>query len=483
MCNIRKPLRQAATGAVVVVALALSLAGTARGALVGQWKFDGDLADSFGASDGTAIGDATAGTNNGISGGAVSFDGTDDAVRISQSVISGGSFTIAFWEFSPSGTNQGYFIGAGAGGGAGDIFLRRIGTQDHYAGGITQTSPPYTFGEPGPFARGQWHFNVVTHTGSNVGSWYVDGNLIASQPTTFPATGLRDHLYVGNRGDVQRDFDGRIDDLQIYNAPVRPAMVQALMDNPGKTLNEVFVPVLDNASFEQPRLTHSTSTGLDAANYVAADPASWSRGWSDSSTGTSNSVYHLRPGGETGSGLKSNGGYFYDMTDGDQGVGLILRSGSITESWVFQSLGTITAEDIGLTFMATVDTSVRYQGGLLFNGERGISFRSGVTEGRNGSFGVLESMDLSSATRIATSDDPFTTLTELFRPTPADIGKEIFLVVSVYDATPAGGSDQYQFDNVTLSVVPEPATWMLAAVGLAGVLAVGRRRRKGQSER
>lgn len=418
-------LRPASMTAACLALLVLS-AQPASAALVGHWTFDGHFNDSVGGfhatvpTPPTGTNDVFAGTANGIAGGAASFDANQDALVIPKEAMASSTFTIAFWEFSPTGSaNDGYFLGAGSDTeGLNQIFLRRYsiaaapqGTA--YAGRMGAV----TFPETGPHSRGVWHFNVITKDSAGSGKWYVDGNLAATQTSAFsPVTA---DLWLGNRKDWGRDFLGLIDDLQIYNTAARPAMVRALMDQPGKTLAEMFVPVLDNASFEEPRLAHSASTGLDAANYVAADPAAWGRGWTDSSGGTANSVYHLKPGGVNGTGLKSNGGYFYDMTDGDQGVGLILRSGSITEAWVFQSLGTITADEVGLTFMATVDTSVREQGGQLFDAERRISFRSGVTEGRNGSFGVLESMDLPSATRIATSNDPWTTLVELFRPTAA----------------------------------------------------------------
>ena len=344
-------------------------------------------------------------------------------------------------------------------------------------------NPAYTFGKPGPYPRGQWHFtSSATQPGSRA-RWYVDGNQVASQPR-LPTSGLTATSYLGNRGDLGRDFDGRIDDLQIYNTPVRPAMVQALMANPGKTLNDVF-----RSGAGQRQLRAAAADAFDEhrpgrRHDVAADPASWSRGWSDFSTGTSDSVYHLLPGGETGSGLKSNGGYFYDMTDGDQGVGLILRSAAITESWVFQSLGTITAEDS----RHDVHGHGRHLG--PGPGRRSFQRRTAhfVPQRRQRGSQRRASACWRAWTCPAPPGSPAATTrsarwSSWFRPTADDIGKEIFLVVSVFDATPAGGSDQYQFDNVTLSVVPEPATWMLAVLGFAGFLAAGRRRRTARSRR
>ena len=83
-----------------ITGLAL-LAGSANAALVGHWKFDGNLTDSVGSFDANAVGNTFAGTTNGQIGGAIALDGSGDAATISSSVINGTEFSISFWEFSP----------------------------------------------------------------------------------------------------------------------------------------------------------------------------------------------------------------------------------------------------------------------------------------------------------------------------------------------------------------------------------------------
>ena len=229
---------------------------------------------------------------------------------------------------------------------------------------------------------------------------------------------------------------------------------------------------LTNPSFEAPTLTLYTDGGQDRCNYQNSPATGWSGGWLIDPADNRDAIYQYRPGTN---GLKSNGGYFYDPTDGVNGGAIVLRlAEELDTGWQYQSLGTVTVEDVGKLFQARIDTSVRYAGTSTYDGERRISFRSGVTSGKNGSFGALESMDLSSATRSTLPDDPFHTITEFFQPDGNDLGKEIFLVFSVYDeAVPTG---QYQFDNVQLTLVPEPGTACLLVVGLLGLLGWVRRR-------
>jgi len=234
------------------VAAMLVCHGPVDAGLVGHWTFDSDFGDSVGTNHGTATG-ATL-DPAGMVGGAASFDGNDDRVVIPQNVIPAPEFTVAFWEYSPgaSGTNAGYMIGAGAGSGFDDVFLRRFpgagSTADNYAGGITQVVAGQTFGDFGPYAREAWHHHVVTHAGGR-GRWYVDGDLAAVQPSSTFA-GLTDDLFVGNRKDLQRDFLGKIDDLQVYDQWTAPSQAKALFDTPGSTVQDTAPQLVGHWKFD-----------------------------------------------------------------------------------------------------------------------------------------------------------------------------------------------------------------------------------------
>ncbi len=214
------------------------LAGTADAALIGHWKFDGNLTDSVGSLDATAVGDAAAGTTNGNIGGAISFDGVDDAAFIASSVISGAEFSISFWEFSPADATvaSGYMLAAGSGGvGYDEIYLRRFGS-DSYAGAVSADFPG--LGEA-VVSRGVWHHSLVTHTASGGGTttWYVDGALTLTQ-TGDTWTTLNNNLYLGNRENLARDFEGLLDDLQVYDETLTLADAAFLTANPGSVVPE-----------------------------------------------------------------------------------------------------------------------------------------------------------------------------------------------------------------------------------------------------
>lgn len=225
-----------------------------------------------------------------------------------------------------------------------------------------------------------------------------------------------------------------------------------------------------NPSFESPTLAQVTGTQPDGCNYQQALPTGWSGGWIETGDQNSNSLRHYRP---HLSGLKSNGGHFWDLIDGDHGAALILRASPqfIPTSWIYQSLGTVGEDDIGLIFVAEIDSSNRYGwGSANYQAERQIGFRTGVSSGRNGEFGDMVSMGLDTATRQTGENDPWHTLVDWFQPTEEHLGQEIFLVFSAQDVTGTGYNGQYQFDNVRLWVVPEPGTMGLLLLGLFGLL-------------
>ena len=200
--------------------------------LVGHWNFDGDLTDAVGSNDGTAVGNAYATTTGGKIGGAASFDGVDDAITISSAMLSNSPvWSISFWSYQNSGSgNTGYILGSGPSTDL-SLFVRRQ-SSDVYNYGST-TSGNNTTG----FARGAWHHHVFTFDGSKI-RYYVDGGAYANTEG-FDSDGILDlSIYFGNRSDLERDFAGMVDDLQVYNVKLSSANANWLYNNPGSTLSE-----------------------------------------------------------------------------------------------------------------------------------------------------------------------------------------------------------------------------------------------------
>ena len=243
--------------AVVVAAfsiLGVGVSNTDAATLQAHLKFDGDLTDSTGNGfDGTAVGDAAAGTTNGLVGGAASFDGSGDAVNISATVLNpdvssnASSFSLSFFEFSPdvNGDNAGYMISTGANStGTSGFFIRRSPDND---GGTSSdelnskvSSENFVFGGDNLFdtPRGQWnHVALTVDTVGLTANLYINGSL-ADTLSYSGAVPLGTNVVVGDRAAGGRDFLGLIDDLQIYDGVLTSGEVAFLNSNPGSVIPE-----------------------------------------------------------------------------------------------------------------------------------------------------------------------------------------------------------------------------------------------------
>jgi hypothetical protein len=234
----------------VTSVLLLSLVNNVSAGLIGYWKFDGDFKDSAATNDGVANGDVFAGTDNGIMGGAAEFDGSGDSIVIPTPLLSGTTWSLTWWSFAPEGSsNTGYMVASGNPSGYEAFFFRRYGAEV-YAGGITQdtnVTPRISLGEPGPYPRGQWHHHTVIHEGSsNTAFWYIDGilwvdtNAANTNETTF--TSFDEVIYVGNRKSGGRDFEGKIDDLRLYDEALPIERIEIIMLGGGLTYPFAYGP-------------------------------------------------------------------------------------------------------------------------------------------------------------------------------------------------------------------------------------------------
>jgi len=217
---------------------AFTLNSVAHAELIGHWRFDRDLTDSVATNDGTASGDVFTGTDNGILGGAAEFDGSGDFIVIPSPSLPGTTWSLTWWSFSPADSaNTGYMVASGDPSGYEAFFFRRFGPEV-YAGGVTQdtnVTPRISLGEPGPYPRGQWHHHAVLHDGgTSTASWYIDGqlwvdtNAANTDKTTF--TSFDEVMYVGNRKSGGRDFEGKIDDLRLFDHVLRVEEIERVMD-------------------------------------------------------------------------------------------------------------------------------------------------------------------------------------------------------------------------------------------------------------
>ncbi|MBI3332417.1 hypothetical protein HYZ99_05710 [Candidatus Peregrinibacteria bacterium] len=206
-------------------------------ALLGHWKFD----EGAGTTTADSTGNGHTGTlENGPTWttgtpvvvpnpAALSFDGTDDQVRVAQSgdfSFGTGSFTVTgFARTATGGTSLlGNFSTSHRGWGLYFYSTNRVNFFGYGNLGINDTSQAVTLLDD------QWHHvaGVYTRSGASLTiDTYVDGVLVGTNTATVGDITANSDLLFG-KYLLQPHYDGRLDDIRIYGRPLSGAEVGSL---------------------------------------------------------------------------------------------------------------------------------------------------------------------------------------------------------------------------------------------------------------
>jgi hypothetical protein len=225
------------TGIVVASSPTASHAG-----LVGLWRFkhDNNLLQGDASGNGnhaTPAGNADWVFDGVRNSGAMSFDGNNDflsaADSASLSVV--GDITIAAWvnvgNTIGGSNNWRGLLGKGVSsnpasyqfffnqGNLVPVFLRGTGNPANTVitgGGVVPT-------------ENTWEHWAITQSGTAV-TFYRNGNLVHNGTISTTMADDNGPLYIGNRGDSQLDWLGRMDDVAIFNESLSPSQIADIRD-------------------------------------------------------------------------------------------------------------------------------------------------------------------------------------------------------------------------------------------------------------
>lgn len=218
--------------------------GSPVGSAVGYWKFDegyGTTANNSG-SGGTALNGtltsmdspATYGsgwTQSGKFGKALNFDNTDDSVVVphSQSQLTTEGFTLSAW-VNPASLGESSFgriIDKSSGGSAENGYHLRMDADNKAYIRINVGSSFTSSNNSVPF--GKWTHLLVTVTEGSLVTFYINGEVSGTPGTASALSGITttNPLTIGNRsGATDRTFDGKIDEVKIYNYAISSTEVK-----------------------------------------------------------------------------------------------------------------------------------------------------------------------------------------------------------------------------------------------------------------
>jgi hypothetical protein len=208
--------------------------------LVSHWTFDETLEDEVGDNHGVFAGDVEptfVEGFDGTAGGAILFDGIDDAVTVNRVVQD--EMTLAAWiraEISQRNDGAQYYQGSGliyadVPGGANDFGMSVNG--DFVGFGIG--NPDMTVLSVTPVITEDWVHVAATRTidaaGVSVLRVYIDGEFDSElEHANIEPLTASEIITIGGNAIDSRFFTGEIDDVRIYNVALSDEEIQEVLD-------------------------------------------------------------------------------------------------------------------------------------------------------------------------------------------------------------------------------------------------------------
>jgi concanavalin A-like lectin/glucanase superfamily protein len=202
-----------------------------------QWPADGNATDVVGSNNGTLQNGASFDT--GQFSQAFDLTGPSDLVRMSQplSFTASDSFTVSLWmNQAVTPANQSYILETRLSQSRGFAILM-FSNNKILVGGRADNAFILGGGSQGPLNNGQWyHVAAVFDRVADELRFYLDGSLQSTQ-SLAAATGftLSDKLFLGaiSSQNASFNFNGHVDEVQIYDRALVGTEVQSLVPEPG----------------------------------------------------------------------------------------------------------------------------------------------------------------------------------------------------------------------------------------------------------
>jgi uncharacterized repeat protein (TIGR01451 family) len=191
----------------------------------------------------TAFADASGNGNNGACSGdacpaagepgrlgqAAQFDGADDVITVADALsLRSNHFSLSLWlRWDGLGTNNVNFLTAK---GLGNVELHTGGDAGTNGLRFIPAGHPYTTVDASNVITTGWNHVAATYDGS-AAYLYVNGTQVGSHTGITTTNNLLEDttpFHVGRRSDASFPFDGRIDDMRLYNRVLSAGEIAAL---------------------------------------------------------------------------------------------------------------------------------------------------------------------------------------------------------------------------------------------------------------
>lgn len=231
----------------VFLAVGSAVSGNVTAGLIASWSGDGNANDSVNsAHNGTLVNGA--GFSSGQIGQAFRLDGSSDFISVPDNnawAFGTGDFSISLWASFDSVRHDTYrrlpnvFIGHSPGAGTQGkwVFFYDDDGYLMFLNGPNSTLGVDFLRSPRTFfpTLGEWYNFTVTRSGGSY-TFYVDGVSLGTATSTVPTPNVTGRLTIGQAEGLGY-FDGRLDEIQIYNNALSPTEVAGLASAPKRPVS------------------------------------------------------------------------------------------------------------------------------------------------------------------------------------------------------------------------------------------------------
>jgi Concanavalin A-like lectin/glucanases superfamily len=206
--------------------------------LVAYWSFDdsSDVGHDDSENGNQGLNNGATWVSDGVIGGALDFDGSNDYVEFSSPVLGQPPYSICAWvkpESIPENVNQ-YILANGGEIGTHNGFFINIEWQEIYNGDYS-----FGVGTENVFKGHSTYHPATTNWTFLCGTWdgiadishiklYVNGVLVGNSVSNPPIAGSVLNLIIGSSSNHKGYFDGLIDEVRIYNKELNAGEISDL---------------------------------------------------------------------------------------------------------------------------------------------------------------------------------------------------------------------------------------------------------------
>lgn len=229
--------------------------------LIGYWSMNegtSTIATDFsgtgmhGTLTNMALASTTSGWAPGKQGNALGFDGSNDYVETPTQSISG-SITVSAWVHSSNFNHNGFVIGKNPVNTQWELFFETPSTLK-WRGGANENTTVCSIP-----TNNQWHHVVGKQTGTT-GTLYIDG--VVCDTGTLTAIGNGGGTIDIGRFSSGYYFNGKIDEVRLYNRALTDAQVTALYNSGASSFRDSHT-LTDGTTLENGVVGHWTFDGKD----------------------------------------------------------------------------------------------------------------------------------------------------------------------------------------------------------------------------